>query len=722
MSVFVRNQRGGITVMTGALLFLALVCMVLVIDSGRLYLAKRSLQRIADVAAMEAVARSGTCSVSAPQGVTATPFALESALRNGYASDAFHTLVATCGNVIVVNAQREFEEDAEGRAIRVVLTHDVPASLVAGGLFAGRVVLQAQAIASRGVPLAALTLRTSTAALNTDQSPLLGALLGQNLSLSALAWDGLLNTRVDLNDLLFELQDLLNLPGDEINLTVLDTEKVLAADASLVNLVDATINVLQKGGGTGDVVVATTALQALRLTIGPTIVNLGELISVQGGTQSAGLTSQLNLFDLIQGSILLANSDSALAANLPVAVPGLGTINLMVKVTEPPQLSAVGNPELARQEEPNYLVDPNYVGPNRIYVRSAQLRLYAGVDLAPLVGGLNTLLSSTLLTQVTSLLNFTAGGGIISGILSILPCDSDTSFLTGFLLPDCQENRITQVQVLSGNRIDVALQLGQGEARVADYSCGSGNDKTLLAKAKTAVAGLRVGRLGTDTNMDGQISSAESAAAVMSNQVGLGLNSQLQRVPVVEFSYRRVRPTACLLLGICSGLQWFQQGVGFQANEANATRYVQNGIALKPISSDVSSRNGDLEYESPETRFLPNVDWSDLAEIDKPPEDNFKALPDEPSLVSAVGDALSSIQIEAYRTSETGVLLSLITDVLSYLTDIQNAVAALLSGALSSLLDPVVDLLLSQLGVNMARTEVAGFLTCSSGEGVTLVQ
>lgn len=716
------KEEGAITVMTAALLFLALVSMVLVIDSGRLYLAKRSLQRIADVAAMEAVARSGSCQVSSPQGATAQPFAMASALRNGYANDGLHALQATCGNVVVVNAQREFNVDEAGRAIRVVLTHDVPASLVAGGLFSGRVVLQAQAIASRGVPLAALTLRTNTASLNTDQSPLLGALLGRNLSLSALAWDGLLKTRVDLNDLLFELQDLLNLPGDDINLTVLDAEKVLAADASLVNIVDATINVLQKGGGTGDVVVATTALQTLRLTIGPTIVRLGELLSVQGGTQNAALTSQLNLFDLIQGSILLANSDSALAASLPVAVPGLGTINLMVKVTEPPQLSAVGNPELARQEEPNYALNPSYMGPNRIYVRSAQLRLYAGVDLTPLVGSLNTLLSSTLLTQVTSLLNFTAGGGIISGILSILPCDSDTSLLTGLLLPDCQENRVTQVQVLSGNRIDVALQLGQGEARVADYSCGSGNDKTLLAKAKTAVAGLRVGRLGTDLNMDGQISSAESASAVMSNQMGLGLSSQLQRVPLVEFSYRRVRPTACLVLGICSGLQWFQQGVGFQANEANATRYVQNGIALKSISSDVSSRSGDLEYESPETRFLPNVDWSDLAEIHRPPAENFKALPDEPSLVSALGSALGSIQIEAYRTSETGVLLSLITDVLAYLTSIQNAVAALLSGALSSILDPIVDTLLNQLGVNLARTEVAGFLTCSSGEGVVLVQ
>lgn len=715
-----QDQRGAITVMTGGLLFLALVCMVLVVDSGRLYLAKRSLQRIADVSAMEAVARGGSCSVTAPQGVTATPFALASALRNGYVADSFHTLLAECGQISIVSAQRAFTADTDGRAIRVTVTHDVPASLVAGGLFSGRVVLRAQATANRGVPLAALTLRTNTVALNTDQSPLLSALLGQNLSLSALAWDGLLKTRVDLNDLLFELQDLLNLPGDELALTVLDTEKVLDADVTLTNLVDASLSVLQKGGGTGEVAVATTALQALRLTIGPTVVRLGELISVQGGTRNAALTSQLNLFDLIQGSILLANSDSALAANLPITVPGLGNVNLMVKVTEPPQLSAVGNPELARQEEPNYAIDPQYVGPNRIYVRSAQLRLYAGLDLAPLIGSLNTLLSSTLLTQVTSLLNFTAGGGIISGILSILPCDSDTSSL---LLPDCQENRITQVQVLSGNRIDVAVQVGQGEARVADYSCGTGNDKTLLAKARTAVAGLRVGRLGTDTNLDGQISSAESAAAVMSNQVGLGLNSQLQRVPLVEFSYRRVRPTECLLLGICKGLQWFRDGVGFQSDEALATRYVQSGIALKPVSSNVSERSGDLTYASPETRFLPNVDWSDLAEIDKPPEDNFKALPDEPSLVTAIGDALSTIQIEAYRTSSTGVLLSLITDeLLPDLTTIQNAVASLLSGVLGNLLDPIVDLLLNQLGINLARTEVAGFLTCASGDGVMLIQ
>jgi len=63
--------------------------------------------------------------------------------------------------------------------------------------------------------------------------------------------------------------------------------------------------------------------------------------------------------------VQLSNSQSAAAATLPVSLLGLANITTQVKVIEPPQLSAIGDPALAAA---------NPLGPNAIYVRTAQVR------------------------------------------------------------------------------------------------------------------------------------------------------------------------------------------------------------------------------------------------------------------------------------------------------------------------------------------------------------
>jgi len=56
-----RRQRGAIGLMAAVTLGLALLLMVVVVDSGRLYMEQRKLQRVADNAALEAVSRGGNC-------------------------------------------------------------------------------------------------------------------------------------------------------------------------------------------------------------------------------------------------------------------------------------------------------------------------------------------------------------------------------------------------------------------------------------------------------------------------------------------------------------------------------------------------------------------------------------------------------------------------------------------------------------------------------------
>ncbi|MFP3560702.1 pilus assembly protein TadG-related protein, partial [Paraburkholderia sp. SIMBA_049] len=73
------RQPGAIGLMAALTMAAALLCLVVVVDTGRLYLEKRNLQRVADMAALEAATRGGDCLV----GASAVTYATASAHRKG---------------------------------------------------------------------------------------------------------------------------------------------------------------------------------------------------------------------------------------------------------------------------------------------------------------------------------------------------------------------------------------------------------------------------------------------------------------------------------------------------------------------------------------------------------------------------------------------------------------------------------------------------------------
>ncbi|MEL0027721.1 MAG: hypothetical protein VW625_03510, partial [Perlucidibaca sp.] len=92
------------------------------------------------------------------------------------------------------------------------------------------------------------------------------------------------------------------------------------------------------------------------------------------------------------------------------------------------------------------------------------------------------------------------------------------------------------------------------------------------------------------------------------------------------------------------------------------------------------------------------------------------------SVVNSLVSTLANITLQPYYTSDSGLLgllFGVVTSALDTLkTALQNAIVPLLS----SLLDPLLNFLLNQLGVDLAKTEVAGQLSCGSSTGVSLVQ
>ncbi|EXF91559.1 hypothetical protein HK44_018165 [Pseudomonas fluorescens HK44] len=64
----------------------------MVVDSSRLYLEQRKLQRVVDNATLEAVSRGGTCL----PGSTVASYAVQSAVRNAFIVSPTSTLTTTC--------------------------------------------------------------------------------------------------------------------------------------------------------------------------------------------------------------------------------------------------------------------------------------------------------------------------------------------------------------------------------------------------------------------------------------------------------------------------------------------------------------------------------------------------------------------------------------------------------------------------------------------------
>ncbi|EUB87528.1 pilus assembly protein TadG-related protein [Pseudomonas koreensis] len=468
------RQRGAIGLMAAATLSLALVLMLLVVDTGRLYMEQRKLQRVVDSAALEAVSRGGNCQ----SGLSAATYAGQSAVRNGYIVDSNNTLATTCGSVqTAASGLRAFTVDAtQSSAIKVVASRTVITSFAGGvqALFSGSAVslnttLNASAVAAQPIPtVAQLNIRSTLASINTAQSnilnPLFSGLLGGNVNLTALGWDGLLNTDINLLSYLNQLAINLNVAAGNYT-------QLLNTQATVTQLIQAAATVVQLNGATATVITALGQLQVAAINAAP--VKLGDILQLQTGTTAAGLDANLQLLQLIQGVVQLANSKSAVAATLPISVLGLANVTVRVKVIEPPQFSAIGDPARAKA---------NPLGADRIYVRTAQIRTMLSVDL-PVLSGVAGLTNAVLglVGGLTSTLNAVLGLNLVAVLNSVvcLGCQQ----LDPLLLPS--------------PRIDISLDAGGAKSYVTDYSCptGSTGTKSLTAHTVTSIADLKLGKI-----------------------------------------------------------------------------------------------------------------------------------------------------------------------------------------------------------------------------------
>ena len=642
-----QQQRGAIGLMAAVTLGMVLLFMLLVVDSGRLYLEQRKLQRVADMAVLEAVSRGGNCTGTS----TAAGFANQSATRNSFTPGSVQKVNTTCGTLSTNSSQlRVFTADAtKSDAIRVIATTTVPTS-VAGGLwslfskggFNLNTNLTASAVGSNGgAPLAQLTIRSALLTIDSTQSPILdqlvGGLLGGSIKAGVVSWQGLVDTNINLLSYLNQLISL--------NANVGNLDQLLKTNIHVTQLLDAAITVLQKNGPTADV--AVKGLTAIRAVVSSTqVLKLGDLINVQSGTPNAGLDTNLRVFDLLQGIVQLAGQQSAATVNVQINPFNLVNINVYTKIIQPPQLSAIGNPALIRN---------NPTGPNQISVRTAQVQTRIQIGL-PVLNALKPLtdLITNALSTVTEIVGKLLNLKLVDAISCLFSCDS-----------------VASISLV--NDINVYIEAASANSYVTDYRCTSDTSKSLTAQANTALAKISIGA---------------SPSTGMLPTVDVATNSFI--ISPVKLININLKTCALLGLGGCS------TGVG------------DGGSFNLLVQTNLSPTTQSLDYASPT-----------LLNINQAPY--YKKFGSNANVLT-IGSASGSIVTTSY-TPPTGksVTGSLLQAVAALITTLTTDIVSALNKVLVSLVNPIINTLLSALGVNVAVAEVGANLSCNQGGRAQLV-
>lgn len=307
-----RNERGAIMVISTIGVVVAMIATALSVDLGRLAQEKRRDQKVADLAALDAVRDLPNRQARAE----------ESAVRNGFPTAAGYSVVADLGKMV----SGSFVTDPAGDAVRVTATSPFSNAFVSGSRTVSATALakvREDAGFSIGSSVARLSGSFNAPLMNRILEPLVGASSG-TFTFDAVSYQGLAAGSVKLGDV-----------ASELGFGTVD--ELLAANVKLKDLIRATATVL---GNNGDVL-AVKVNEIADSTNNSQTLTLGDMIKVDQGAGGSAAGAMFNVLQLISGSAQLANKDTFLSSSGIVDVPvtGVGTLGttMNIKVIEPPK-------------------------------------------------------------------------------------------------------------------------------------------------------------------------------------------------------------------------------------------------------------------------------------------------------------------------------------------------------------------------------------------------
>lgn len=323
------DERGSILVMSVVGVILAVISTALAVDLGRLAQDKRSDQKAADLAALDA-SRDLT---------QACARAKASVVRNGFTASTLNCVdpaTNPAGDVILGTVSGGvFTPSATGSAVKVKV-HSAFKTVFP--FVVGPNGLDVKAIAAKCSP-AGFTIGSSLATLDTSRSTLLNAFLGPMigtapLSLSLVSWQGLASGSLTLQALQTQLLSM--------GFSVGSVSSLLSTQLTLAQFFQATANALTAKGDVANATIFNTLKVAATSNVK---MSLGQWLTVADGADGIALGTAFSLFHLLSASAEASavNGNNFIdVSNVAITVPGVSDVALHLKVIEGPK-TYIGN-------------------------------------------------------------------------------------------------------------------------------------------------------------------------------------------------------------------------------------------------------------------------------------------------------------------------------------------------------------------------------------------
>lgn len=323
---FAADDRGNFAVIGASLMTLLVGCSALAVDLGSIFADRRKAQSAADLAAIVAAS-------NLPNAVSA---ATATVVKNNYPASALVKVdLGTYTADKTISPQARFAAPPVGsaNAARVILHTQTP--LYFARYFTGskEYTLRTSATATSSA-MAAFAIGSRLAALNDGLiNAVLSAMLGTNVSLSAMDYQALVNARIDALDFLSAL-------ATRINLTGASYHSVLSSNVRMADLIAAALTTQQTANGASS---ATTALSTLAQAVASSSTKVRASSLVDSGPYAGLATGQkakigltVSVFDLISAIAQVANGTNQIATSVNFGLPGIAGASVMAKIGERP--------------------------------------------------------------------------------------------------------------------------------------------------------------------------------------------------------------------------------------------------------------------------------------------------------------------------------------------------------------------------------------------------
>lgn len=345
-----RDEDGAIVPMVAIFLTLLITMAAFAVDLGIQRVARRDMQALADVVALDMVRQLDGRSHAVIKAANGWSSGLRSSVYNNLRSSGVEY-----ADITAQQHQTELTASVEGRPLQVVVEMgavdedgdfsavgypEVPSAvLVRASTSVDFAFAPGEGGASRSAvavanPQSCLRLGTSVLDLQTEDSALLNAVLGDilggSVGLTAISYQGLAGAQVGLQDL-------------AVALGAGTADGLLALSVSLASFYAAVIDAVSNDGDpTNDGVIDVLQAQLLGVVgagVGLQNVAVGQLLALGSDAESA-LAATVDVLSLVTGGAFIANGENAiLVPGLNVTVPGIVSTDIMVQVIEPPQIA-----------------------------------------------------------------------------------------------------------------------------------------------------------------------------------------------------------------------------------------------------------------------------------------------------------------------------------------------------------------------------------------------